>query len=668
MDKETLSNYGWIVICTLVLAVMIALATPFGEYIKDGVWSITHGFNDTLDKNMEIVGLSGSGDEDTGFGDDILGDDIGENLNSVSIKYNQKYVATKHHSNEYVGSTYVFYEDGSATFETIYGIKDTAPAGRFSCINGELYQEDEGVVGQITDYGNTILLDDGNVVLVLESTMSGLRFGQRYVIYEGDDPISYAFYEDGSALAWYDDITDAEEIPAGYLAYTDTEIIVPEEDNYVLGEILENGTKINFIDDEVYLILVSAISAPETPVQLGGKYVNYDENIYVTFYADTSVKIFDMYGEVQEYFPMFAFKYEGNRIYSEEYELDFIVSADGQTVTLDDMVFVLSDLKSFFQFGEKYIYTDGSRDLLGQYMIFNKNSIVSSSPDAEPSTIDEVRYAFGYVEELQSLVEVVAVPVRYNGEIKMWLPIAWATDDGHIYVLSETQVLTREALLQPSATFTDGTTLSWAELKSKYNVTDTAIGANAFQNCTTLKNIILPDTIKTIGDYAFNGCTSLSQICMSFTNITSIGDQAFAGCTSLKVVTLPNSCASLGAQVFANCTSLITVLLPSELTTIPSYAFKNCSSLEDIDFENCQKLTTIGYGAFYNCTSLDSVYEAPVTLKTIGNGAFQGCTEFDYFRYSGTAEQWSNITKGENWYSDTALTYVSCSDNSVYFS
>ena len=57
MDKETLSNYGWIVICTLVLAVMIALATPFGEYIKAGVWSTTNGLNDTLNKNMEIAGL-----------------------------------------------------------------------------------------------------------------------------------------------------------------------------------------------------------------------------------------------------------------------------------------------------------------------------------------------------------------------------------------------------------------------------------------------------------------------------------------------------------------------------------------------------------------------------------------------------------------------------------
>jgi hypothetical protein len=63
VDKETLSNYGWIVICTLVLAVMIALATPFGEYVKDAVWSTTNGLNDTLNKNMQIVGLSNSNNE-----------------------------------------------------------------------------------------------------------------------------------------------------------------------------------------------------------------------------------------------------------------------------------------------------------------------------------------------------------------------------------------------------------------------------------------------------------------------------------------------------------------------------------------------------------------------------------------------------------------------------
>ena len=43
MDKETLSNYGWVVICVLVLVVMIALATPFGKYIAEAVKHTTQG-------------------------------------------------------------------------------------------------------------------------------------------------------------------------------------------------------------------------------------------------------------------------------------------------------------------------------------------------------------------------------------------------------------------------------------------------------------------------------------------------------------------------------------------------------------------------------------------------------------------------------------------------
>ena len=58
MDKSTLSNYGWIVIAVLVLSVMIALATPFGMYIKSGVENTTQGLFDTSEKAMNIVGMS----------------------------------------------------------------------------------------------------------------------------------------------------------------------------------------------------------------------------------------------------------------------------------------------------------------------------------------------------------------------------------------------------------------------------------------------------------------------------------------------------------------------------------------------------------------------------------------------------------------------------------
>ena len=49
MDKETLSQYGWVVICVLVLAVMIAMATPFGNSIKEAIT----GTVTTLDTNAD---------------------------------------------------------------------------------------------------------------------------------------------------------------------------------------------------------------------------------------------------------------------------------------------------------------------------------------------------------------------------------------------------------------------------------------------------------------------------------------------------------------------------------------------------------------------------------------------------------------------------------------
>ena len=57
MDKETLSNYGWIVICVLVLAVMIALATPFGTFVADAVKSTTQGLFDVNQNALNSTGL-----------------------------------------------------------------------------------------------------------------------------------------------------------------------------------------------------------------------------------------------------------------------------------------------------------------------------------------------------------------------------------------------------------------------------------------------------------------------------------------------------------------------------------------------------------------------------------------------------------------------------------
>ena len=57
MDKETLSNYGWVVILVLILAVMLALATPFGTFVAEAVQSTTQGLFDTNKQALDIAGI-----------------------------------------------------------------------------------------------------------------------------------------------------------------------------------------------------------------------------------------------------------------------------------------------------------------------------------------------------------------------------------------------------------------------------------------------------------------------------------------------------------------------------------------------------------------------------------------------------------------------------------
>ena len=55
MDKETLSNYGWVVICVIILAIMITLATPFGNEIKDAVVAAVSKLMDTASSALDGI-------------------------------------------------------------------------------------------------------------------------------------------------------------------------------------------------------------------------------------------------------------------------------------------------------------------------------------------------------------------------------------------------------------------------------------------------------------------------------------------------------------------------------------------------------------------------------------------------------------------------------------
>ena len=156
----------------------------------------------------------------------------------------------------------------------------------------------------------------------------------------------------------------------------------------------------------------------------------------------------------------------------------------------------------------------------------------------------------------------------------------------------------------------------------KFDATIIQIGAKAFNECATLKSIIIPDGVSTIGSTAFRNCTSLTSVTIP-DSIISIGGSAFYGCSSLTSVAIPDGIISIGGSAFYGCSSLTSVAIPEGVTSVGSSAFRNCTSLTSITIPD--SVTKIGQYAFYGCSSLTSV-TIPEGVTSIGNYAFYDCT------------------------------------------
>ena len=170
------------------------------------------------------------------------------------------------------------------------------------------------------------------------------------------------------------------------------------------------------------------------------------------------------------------------------------------------------------------------------------------------------------------------------------------------------------------------------------------IGDNAFSGCS-IKELILPDSIKSIGKFSFDNCDELTKVKLS-ANLKTIPEQAFLGCEQLQEIKLPDNLEVIESNAFTSCRSLENIVLPSDLKKIKFGAFSNCQKLKSITlpsslneigqsvFADCIRLSSLtfaeGYsnnitwGMFRNCTSLSSVI-IPVGVRTIEGEAFRGC-------------------------------------------
>jgi hypothetical protein len=124
-----------------------------------------------------------------------------------------------------------------------------------------------------------------------------------------------------------------------------------------------------------------------------------------------------------------------------------------------------------------------------------------------------------------------------------------------------------------------------------------------FYKCECLVEIIIPDSVASIGNSAFSYCTSLTSVTIG-KSVTSIGDSAFERCTSLTSVIIPDSITSIGMVAFRYCSSLTSVSIGNSVTSIGVSAFDDCNRLANVTIP--ASVTSIGLYAFL-CSSLTSV-------------------------------------------------------------
>ena len=166
------------------------------------------------------------------------------------------------------------------------------------------------------------------------------------------------------------------------------------------------------------------------------------------------------------------------------------------------------------------------------------------------------------------------------------------------------------------------------------------IGESAFRDCHNMNYINIPMKVNTIEPYTFYSCESLESVKLTG-QVTTIGNGAFSECKKLCNVTIGNNVKLIGELAFESCTNLANVEIGTSVRKIGRSAFQNCSALTKIVIP--ESVEEISDCAFFDCDNLEKIYICD-TIRHIGFQAFDACRKLTDVYYTGSKEQWKQIT------------------------
>ena len=176
-------------------------------------------------------------------------------------------------------------------------------------------------------------------------------------------------------------------------------------------------------------------------------------------------------------------------------------------------------------------------------------------------------------------------------------------------------------------------------LPADYNGENYAIGSSAFDGCTGLTSVVIPNSVTSIGDSAFYNCSGITSVVIG-NSVKSIGEHAFTYCKGLTSIVIPNSVTSIGRYAFEGCTGLKTVVNLSDLTFTKGgssngyvayyannlYNAQNCIVVGDFVFSKLDGVNTlIAYYGNPNLAELTLPANWDGENYVIGDDLLYGC-------------------------------------------